>query len=122
MVSSALAQEISLLQADFCFALADPTRILILYTLADSPRNVGEIGAQLDLSQPTTSRHLKILRDRGLVHTIRHGTTVVYHLSDRRLIEALDLLRQVMRERLSHSASLMEAALNSEFASERLHA
>lgn len=111
MVSTTLSQEISQLQADFCFALADPTRILILYTLDEGPRNVGEIGAQLNLSQPTTSRHLKVLRDRGLVHSVRTGPTVTYHLSDRRLIESLDLLRQVMRDRLTHSASLMQAAV-----------
>jgi DNA-binding transcriptional ArsR family regulator len=110
MVSSTLAQEVSQLQADFCFALADPTRILILYTLDEAPLNVGEIGTLLNLSQPTTSRHLKILRERGLVHTVRQGTTITYHLSDRRLIEALDLLRQVMRERLTQRASLMEEA------------
>jgi DNA-binding transcriptional ArsR family regulator len=110
MVSSILAQEVSQLQADFCFALADPTRILILYTLDDAPRNVGEIGVLLNLPQPTTSRHLKILRDRGLVHAVRQGTTITYHLSDRRLIEALDLLRSVMRERLTQRANLMEEA------------
>ena len=108
MDSNNLAQEVSQLQADFCFALADPTRILILYTLDEAPRNVGEIGALLNLPQPTTSRHLKILRDRGLVHTARQGSTITYHLSDRRLIQALDLLRQVMRERLTQRASLVQ--------------
>ncbi len=108
MDSNNLAQEVSQLQADFCFALADPTRIMILYTLDEQPRNVGEIGALLNLPQPTTSRHLKILRDRGLVHTARQGATITYHLSDRRLIQALDLLRQVMRERLTQRASLVQ--------------
>jgi len=110
MVTPTLAQEISQLQADFCSALADPTRILILYTLDELPRNVTEICAELDLPQPTASRHLKILRERGLVETIRHGTTVTYSLADHRLIEALDLLRSVMRDRYTHRASLMEEA------------
>jgi ArsR family transcriptional regulator len=108
MVNPTLAQEISQLQADFCSALADPTRILILYTLDESPRNVTEISADLDLPQPTTSRHLKILRERGLVETVRQGTTITYSLADHRLIEALDLLRSVMRDRYTHRASLME--------------
>jgi DNA-binding transcriptional ArsR family regulator len=108
MVSQALAQEISALEADFCFALSDPTRLLILYTLADSPRNVTELANDLDLIQPTASRHLKVLRDRGLVYAVRQGTTVTYHLADPRLIQALDLLRTVMRDRLAHRAGLME--------------
>ena len=108
MVSQALAQEISALEADFCFALSDPTRLLILYTLSEAPRNVTELSNELDLIQPTTSRHLKVLRDRGLVHAVRQGTTLTYHLSDNRLIKALDLLRTVMRDRLAYRAGLME--------------
>lgn len=108
MVSQTLAQEVSQLEADLCFALADPTRILILYALDEQSHNVTEITNALNITQPTTSRHLKILRERGLVHTERQGTTITYHLTDRRLIEALDLLRSVLRDRLAHRASLIE--------------
>ena len=108
MINPNLAQEVSQLEADLCFALADPTRILILYSLDEQPRNVTEITAELNLPQPTTSRHLKILRDRGLVHTQRQGTTITYHLTDKRLIEALDLLRSVLRDRISRRANLMK--------------
>ena len=108
MVNPALIQEISQLEADFCFALSDPTRLLILYALADAPRNVTEMTNELNVIQPTISRHLKVLRERGLVYTVRQGTTVTYHLADERLIQALDLLRTVMRERLAYRASLME--------------
>jgi DNA-binding transcriptional ArsR family regulator len=107
MVSQELAQEVSRLEADFCFALSDPTRLLLLYALGGGAHNVTDLANELDLAQPTASRHLKILRDRGLVFTIRHGTTVNYHLADHRLLEALDLLRTVMRDRLNHRAGLM---------------
>ena len=110
MISQALAQEISALEADFCFALSDPTRLLILYALSDGPHNVTDLANELDLIQPTTSRHLKVLRERGLVYAVRQGTTVTYHLADRRLIQALDLLRTVMRDRLAYRAGLMEEA------------
>lgn len=107
MVSQALAQEISQLEADFCFALSDPTRLLMVYALAEGPRNVTDLASDINVAQPTASRHLKILRDRGLVHAVRQGTTITYHLSDVRLIQALDLLRTVMHERLAHRAGLM---------------
>jgi ArsR family transcriptional regulator len=108
MITPTLAQEVSRLEADLCFALSDPTRILILYALDERPQNVNEITAALTLSQPTTSRHLKILRDRGLVTANRLGTTITYHLVDRRLIQALDLLRSVLRDSLVRRASLVE--------------
>lgn len=108
MISQTLAQEVCQLEADLCFALADPTRILLLYALDEKPRNVTELSNELSISQPTTSRHLKILRERGLVFFERQGTTITYKLADRRLIDALDLLRSVLRDRLSYRANLME--------------
>jgi ArsR family transcriptional regulator len=107
MLTQSLQQEISQLEADFCFALSDPTRILLLYALNESPRNVTELTQELGITQPTASRHLKVLRERGLVHAVKHGTTVTYHITDARLIQALDLLRAVMRERLAYRASLI---------------
>jgi ArsR family transcriptional regulator len=108
MISQNLAQEIIHLQADFCSALSDPTRLLILYTLSDRACNVNELTSELNLTQPTTSRHLKVLRERGLVETQRSGTTITYSLADARLIQAIDLLRAVMRDRITHHATLLE--------------
>ncbi len=98
------------MEADLCSAFVDPTRILILYALDEKPRNVSELSHELQISQPATSRHLKVLRDRGLVMTTRQGTSIEYRLADQRLIQALDLLRAVLRDRIAHRASLMEEA------------
>ncbi len=107
MVNTTLQQEITQLEANFCAALSDPNRLLILYSLNESPRNVTELAGELGLNQPTTSRHLKILRERGLVTTIRNGTTITYHLSDERLIQALDIMRSIMRDRLAYQTNLI---------------
>ena len=90
MVSSTLVQEITQLHADFCSALADSTRLILLYALADGPRNVTELTQELGQPQPTISRHLKNLRDRGLVIATRQGMMVQYSLSDKRVIDALE--------------------------------
>ena len=105
--NSSLTQEINQLHADLCSALADPTRILMLYLLAEKPHTVSELTARLGASQPTTSRHLKILRERGLVRAERQGQTVEYTLLDPRLIESLDTLRSVLRDSLAYRANLM---------------
>ncbi len=109
MVTPTLKQEITQLEANFCAALSDPNRLLILYALNERPLNVTELGNEIGLNQPTTSRHLKVLRERGLVHTVRSGTTITYHLSDQRLIQALDLLRSAMHDRLAYQANLVNA-------------
>jgi len=104
---SRLSQEVSKLHAGICSALADPTRILILYLLGEKAHTVSELTDKLNAAQPTTSRHLKILRDHGLVYATRQGQTVEYSLNDPRIIQALDILRDVLRDTLSHRASLV---------------
>lgn len=108
MKNEALTQEITRLHADICSALADPSRILILYALHEQRLNVSDLATEVGLSQPAASRHLKILRERGLVYPERQGASVEYHLTDVRLIEALDTLRAVLRDRLHYRASLIE--------------
>ncbi len=104
-----LEQEVNLLHAHVCQALADPKRILILYALAQSPRYVNELVDGLGIPQSTVSRHLKVLRERSLVTAERDGATVHYSLADRRVIEALDLLRAVLADSLAQQAQLMQA-------------
>ena len=105
-----LTQEVTQLHADICSALADPKRILLIYALAEKPRSVNDLADELAISQPATSRSLKILRERGLVVAQRQGTTLEYHLTDMRLVEALNMLRTVLRDRLTYHANLMESA------------
>jgi ArsR family transcriptional regulator len=101
-----LEQEINLLHNRICHALADPTRILILYILARGSQCVSEVVEALDMPQSTVSRHLRVLRERGLVHTERQGTAVYYTLADRRIIESLDLMREILATQLAASADL----------------
>lgn len=103
-----LHDEIMHLHAEICAGLADPTRILILYTLAEQPRSVNEIVKILNVNQPTISRHLQVLRSRRLVSAVREAHNVVYSLADHRVIEALDLLRAVMSDQLNRQADLAE--------------
>ncbi len=85
----------SLREADLCFALADPKRIDIIHALEKHPYNVNELTSELGIPQPMTSRHLKILRERGFVHSTRQGVSVIYALSDPRLLQALELLSTI---------------------------
>jgi ArsR family transcriptional regulator len=109
IMNSSLELEITQLHAEICAGLADPSRILILYELSQSPHNVTELCNNLGLPQPLVSRHLKILRERGMVNTERRGTVVVYSLANPKVIEALDLLRAAMREIMTKRAALVKA-------------
>lgn len=73
--------------------LADPTRLAMLGVLASRPRTVGELATAFDLAQPTVSNHVKLLRDAGLVRSVRRGTRadlVVQHDALAQLVEHLE--------------------------------
>ena len=59
-------------------AVAEPRRREILNYLALEGRSVGEIVARLGVEQPSVSKHLRVLRDVGLVRVKRHGRHMVY--------------------------------------------
>jgi DNA-binding transcriptional ArsR family regulator len=59
-------------------AVAEPRRREILNYLALEERSVGEIVARLGLEQPSVSKHLRVLRDVGLVHARRNGRQMLY--------------------------------------------
>lgn len=99
--------EINNLHAQVCSGLSDPNRILILYTLAKHPYNVGDLAEELEIAQPTISRHLKVLRERDMVKARRDGQTVNYSLTDQRIIQALDLLRSMLADNLKSQAALL---------------
>jgi DNA-binding transcriptional ArsR family regulator len=54
-------------------AVADPTRLAILHSLAASPSTVGDLAVLFRLAQPTVSMHVKVLRQNGLVRSERVG-------------------------------------------------
>ena len=106
--------EVQVLHAEICQALADPIRILLLYRLDNRSQSVAELVDQLAVSQPTVSRHLKVLRERGMVYTERHGATVMYSLADHRVIQALDLMRCVMTDTLDQKRALVNELISLE--------
>lgn len=95
------------LHATMCQALADPTRIQILYTLDEQPCHVNSLAHELNIPQPTVSRHLRVLRQQSLVITEREGTGVIYRLADQRIIQVLDTLRLVMVEAIAQKTAVL---------------
>jgi DNA-binding transcriptional ArsR family regulator len=77
--------------------LADPTRRRILDLLLERPRPVGELVERLGLSQPGTSKHLRALRDAGLVRVRRDAQWRWYELRPEPLTEIDDWLRPYRR-------------------------
>lgn len=71
--------------------LSDPARLRILNSLRGGPRSVGEIHRACRLKQANTSKHLRVLREAGLVSPQRAGTTVRYVISEPLIFGLCDL-------------------------------
>jgi DNA-binding transcriptional ArsR family regulator len=78
-------------------ALAEPSRREILDLLRDGEQSVGELVAQLRLSQPGVSKHLKVLREAGLVAVRPDGKRRWYGLRAQPLAEVADWLEPYRR-------------------------
>ena len=66
--------------------LADPTRRALVERLREGPRSVGALAAGLPISRPAVSKHLRLMREAGVVRMTEDGTRNVYRL-DLRAIE-----------------------------------
>lgn len=72
-------------------ALADPTRLAIIYVIRARERSVGEIAADLGLSEPLVSQHLRRLRALRVVRIRQEGRHRYYHLDDAHVTTLLDV-------------------------------
>jgi DNA-binding transcriptional ArsR family regulator len=81
---------------DAFHALADPTRRDIIALLAKGERAASEIFARFDIADPTVSRHLKVLRETGLVTYRQEAQSRIYRLKP----DALDEIRQWMQAQI----------------------
>jgi DNA-binding transcriptional ArsR family regulator len=79
-------------------ALGDSNRRAILELLVTGDRSVGEVAEALPISRPAVSKHLRLLKDAGLVHEERRGTRSIYRLREDGLDAVRDYLEELWRE------------------------
>jgi len=82
-------------------ALSDPVRLQILQFLRSEEKCVCEIVPKLGIAQPLTSRHLKILKNSGLVKVRKDGNKRLYSITDPRIFKAIDSITLDLRQFLS---------------------
>jgi DNA-binding transcriptional ArsR family regulator len=93
-------------------ALADDTRIRIVELLAEQDRSVGDLVARFSISQPAVSRHLRLLRESGVVTAHASGKQRIYRLSPAALSEVsswADRCRRTWEERLDALGAHLDA-------------
>jgi ArsR family transcriptional regulator len=91
-------QDFFCLHSDLCKTLANEKRQMILAALRDGELSVSELSAATGIPQANLSQHLAQMRARGVVRTRRDGARVFYEIANPKLIQAFDLITEVMQE------------------------
>ena len=99
-------------------AVADPTRLALLHSLATAPSSVGELAVLFRLAQPTVSMHVKVLRENGLVRSQREGGRLRLSAD----AAAVELLLEELRHAVLHGAEGPQPAGASTTGSDRIPA
>ncbi|MDP2181697.1 MAG: metalloregulator ArsR/SmtB family transcription factor [Actinomycetota bacterium] len=102
------------LHSDLCKTLASEKRQRILGALRDGELTVSQIVETAELTQANASQHLSILRTKGVVRARRDGSNVYYSIANPKIIQAFDLITEVMQEALAAQNTTLGEALGSE--------
>ena len=105
----AIDEQLYALHASVCQTLANPTRLKILNALRDREVAVAELARRTGTSMPNLSQHLAILRQRRVVVTRRQGVTIYYRIANPKILQAFDIMRDVLFEQLSEGRRLVAA-------------
>src|SRR3970040_1374016 len=103
----AIGDQVYALHANVCQTLANPTRLKIINALRDREVAVAELARRTGTSMPNLSQHLAILRQRRVVLTRREGVTIYYRIANPKILQAFDIMREVLFEQLSEGRRLV---------------
>ena len=95
------------LHADICQALTHPIRLEIIDNLRGGEKSVTQLTVALEAPQGTVSRHLGVMRAKGVVVSRREGTSVYYRLGSPRISAAYDEMHRFAMEYLAAQTELL---------------
>ncbi len=94
--------------AEMCKVFSHPKRLELINILRDKEISAGELGERLGLTPANLSQHLTMMRERRILVSKKEGNMVDYRIADPRLLEAFDLLREILFERIRQDAALIQ--------------
>ena len=94
------------LHAEVCKIFSHPKRLQIIEALRDHELTVSEVVDHLGIPKANVSQHLAVLRQKRVVMTRREGLNIYYRIANPKIIQACDLMRQVLVEQLEEGERL----------------
>ncbi len=106
---SSIDMTIYTLQAEISKTLANPIRLAILHTLNGCEKSVNELTDIIGISQSNLSQHLALMRQKGIVKTRKQGTSIYYSVTNPKINQACDMVREVLLDQLNHRQELAKS-------------
>lgn len=94
--------------AEMCKVLSHPKRLELINTLRDKEMSAGELGERLGLTPANLSQHLAMMRQRHILISRKEGNVVYYRIANPHLLEAFDLLQEILFEHIRQDAALIQ--------------
>jgi len=94
------------MHAEICKVFTSPKRLEIINLLRDGERTVNELAELVGIPQANISQHLTVLRQNNVVTTRREGANIYYTLAYPKILQACDLMREVLIEILAENEKL----------------
>ena len=95
--------------AEMCQVLSHPTRLEIINTLRETEINVTELSTRIGIDMGNLSQHLGMMRDRRILVTRKEGNVVYYRLANPKMLNAFDILREILVEQIKRDGNLIDA-------------
>jgi len=94
------------MHAELCRFLTHPVRLEIMDLLRDGEMRVSNILKKVNISQANLSQHLAHMRNKGVLNTRKEGTSVYYSIANKKILDAFDIMTEVLRDIVDRKASL----------------
>ncbi len=103
------------LHSELCKTLANPKRQEILDILRDGEKTVNDLVGLTGIPQANLSQHLAILRTKGVLVNRRQGANVFYGIANQKIVQAFDLITEVMQEQQARTDKAIDEGLHHDF-------
>jgi ArsR family transcriptional regulator len=98
--------------AELCKAFSHPKRLELINILRDKEMSAGELAERLGLTPANLSQHLTMMRERHIFVSRKERNMVYYSIADSRLLEAFDLLQEILFEQIRQDAILIQGKIS----------
>jgi ArsR family transcriptional regulator len=95
------------LHAEMCKVLSNPLRLRIIDVLREGEMTVSQLSGQVGTGLATVSQHLALMRNQGILASRREGNSSYYRVANPKMLQAFDILREVLFERIEAEHSLV---------------